>query len=181
MQQHWIYVLGSPELRQQASLWQQRKSGQGKRYEVIETGAEEAPAGRLAHVGNEDVLYVYARMQTNGIGETAKNPPELARHLSAEGLDSGHKVVKIFASGSGDAPSGEAGRSYAERLYEAMKETHPNIVVYGYHGDLTPQGYSLHKTAGLSPGESLDEIPEEAWKRRGLRASENRVRFPPET
>jgi hypothetical protein len=62
-----------------------------------------------------------------------------------------------------------------------MKETHPNLVVYGYFGEVTPAGFFGHKTAGLEPGEPVESLTAEAWRARGLRANQNRVRFPPES
>jgi hypothetical protein len=182
---HWIYVLGGSDLRQQASIWQQRKSSGGKWYQVIEAREDERPDKKLVHVGNDDVLYVYSEMSAetlDALGETRKNPGDLARHLAAEGLDNGHRVVKIFASRSGDTRSGAVGSSsYAERLYDEMKDDYPAIAVFGYCGDVSPQGYSSHKTAGLDEGEVLESLTEESWTARNLRAKENRVRFPPES
>lgn len=181
---HWIYVLGGSDLRNEASAWQQKKQAGGKWYQVIEARSDERPDGRLGEVGNGDVLYIYARMGTetlDAVGETRKSPEDLAAHLMAEGLDRGHRVLKLFASKSGDAPSaGAESASYAERLYNCMKRHYPNLAVYGYLGDISPRGYSQHKTAGLAPGETLETLTEESWGVRGLRAKENRIRFPPE-
>jgi hypothetical protein len=179
---HWIYVLGGADLRREALAWQERKRAGGKWYQVIEARSDERPDGRLGEVGKDDVLYVYARMRPeslDALGESRKSPAELAAHLIAEGLDRGHRVVKIFASRSGDVPSGGTeSASYAERLYHCMKGHYPNLRVYGYLGNVSPLGYASHKTAGLAPGEPWETVPEASWTARKLRASENRIRFP---
>ena len=182
LQEHWIYVLGGADLHSRASEWQQRKTAGGKLYALIEARSDERPDRRLTQVGNDDVLYIYARMSDglDAIGESKKTPQELASHLLSEGLDTGHKELKIFASKSGNTLPGEKGStSYAERLYNCMKQDYPDIRVYGYLGEVSPQGFDSHKTAGLASGETSESVTRDSWDERKLRAKENRVCFPP--
>ncbi|QNI32271.1 hypothetical protein H7849_25350 [Alloacidobacterium dinghuense] len=182
LQQHWIYVLGGSDLQSRASEWQQRKTAGGKLYALIEALPDERPDRRLTQVGNEDVLYVYARMWDGleAVGESRKTPQELAFHLISEGLDTRHKELKIFASRSGNTLAGEGGSaSYVERLYNCMKQDYPDITVYGYLGEVSPQGFDSHKTAGLVSGETPESLTRESWDNRKLRAKDNRVCFPP--
>ena len=168
---HWIYVLGGEQSRREAHAWQQRKTAQGKLYEVIEAG--EPSAGQLKEVGNDDVLYIYSDSVATG-----PEPGELAALLRGAGLDTGHRKVKLFLSGSGDeTPAG--GPSYAETAYRALQGDFPGAVVYGYRGEVHPEGYDGHKSASLVPGETPDGMSEADWKQRGLRARDNRVVFPP--
>ena len=161
---HWIYVLEAGDLTAQAHAWQRRKTAQGKWYQLIDPSC----GGELRQVGNHDVLYLLARSV-----QSMPQPAELAAHLLEHGLDRAHRAVKVFASHSGDT-------GYAEKLYQAMLPEYPDVVVYGYGGEVTADGFSGHKTAGLNPGETPDRIGEEEWNRRRLRAKDNRVRFPPE-
>ncbi len=104
-------------------------------------------------------------------------PAELAAHLLAEGLDRGHRSLKIFASYSGDSAGSP---SYAELVYEEMRSEYPQIVLSGYHGKVDVDGFDGHKTAGMSRDESLDGMSRETWVASGSRAQENRVQFPAE-
>ncbi|MFN7993330.1 MAG: hypothetical protein U0Q18_07000 [Bryobacteraceae bacterium] len=174
--QHWIYTLGDATLRESAAQWRDRKTTQGKLYETIQTNDQETPAGRLALVGNDDVLYVYAITSPAGIGLTHKSPAELAALLAAEGLDPAHRDLKLFFSRSGDTESGSP--SYAEALYEAMRSQYLQIVVYGFLGDVSPEGFESHKSAGLAAGETPAGLNEDDWNTRRLRAKLNRVQFP---
>ncbi len=173
---HWTYVPEGEDLLPTAYAWQKRKTAQGKWYRVIEAGSAAQQEAGLRQVGNHDVLYILARSV-----HTMQKPEELAAHLERHGLDAGHRVVKVFASYSGDpGVSAEFARtSYAERLYNSMRVKYPEVVVYGYHGEVTANGFSGHKSAGLMPGDTLEGISESEWNRRGLRAKANRVRFPP--
>jgi hypothetical protein len=173
---HWIYVLPDDDLVPRAYAWQERKTAQGKWYRVIETPAGDSQSEGLRQVSNDDVLYILA----SSVGSIG-NPGDLVAHLIEHGLDRGHCVVKIFASHSGDSgvTAGSPQKSYAEKLYEAMRLEYPAVVVYGYLGEVTPDGFSGHKSAGLKPGETLEGLSEAEWNRRRLRAKENRVRFPP--
>ena len=177
-QQHWIYVLGGPELREAARKWQERKVQQGKAYAVIEGAPPGSELQRLAGVNNDDVLYVFAEGVSAGrLGKFEIGPDELVRHLRAEGLDGGHRSLKIFASRSGDRQDGVC---YAEVLYQAAQGEFPRVVVSGYRGQVDPEGFDGHKTAGLAAGETLQGMNREQWLARGARAMENRVQFPPE-
>ena len=167
---HWIYVLGGKESLREAHAWQQRKAGQGKVYEVIE--ARDSAAGQLSAVGNDDVLYIYGDAVITGL-EAA----ELAALLRRAGLDAGHREVKLFLSGSGDKTPG-GGPSYAEATYHALRPDFPRAVVYGYRGEVHPEGYDGHKSASLAAGETPQGVAEADWKQRGLRAKDNRVVFP---
>ena len=169
MQAHWIYALGSPETLAEASSWRDRKSTQGKDYRLIDATSSLEPSGRLIPVGPEDVLYIFSK-------EAYGSPNELAVRLKKEGLPRDHASLKLFASNTGTPQ--ENGRCYAQELYEVLKRDFPRITVYGYIGEVSPQGFDLHKTAGLGSGEQLDAISEGEWKNRGLRAQNNRVIFP---
>lgn len=175
LQQHWIYVLGGAELREQAQRWEQRKTRQGKKYELIEFPA----GGQLASLGNvqaDDVLYVVAGAVRNGrLGETGLEAAQLAERLRSEGLHPEHRALKIFASFSGDET--QAG-CFAERLYQAMRNDYPNLVVSGYRGQVDLEGFDGHKSAGLGAGESPEAMGREEWLKRGARARDNRVQFP---
>jgi len=174
--QHWIYTLGDAALRESAQQWRDRKSSQGKLYELLQTSDQETPAGRLAVVGNDDVLYVYATASPAGIGLTHKTPTGLAAHLAAEGLDPGHRDLKLFFARSGESETGSP--SYAEAVYEALRSRYPQIVVYGFLGDVSPEGFESHKSAGMAAGETPADLNEGDWNTRRLRASLNRVQFP---
>jgi hypothetical protein len=177
-QQHWIYVLGGSALQQKARKWEERKSGQGKRYEVIEGVPAGSESGRLSGVQNDDVVYVFADAVRDGrLGEWAMGPEELARHLRAEGLQQGHRSLKIFASWSGD---GAESASFAVRLYEVMRPEYPELTVFGYLGQVDAEGFDGHKTAGLGESEALTSMTREEWTAKGARARDNRVQFPPE-
>lgn len=174
---HWIYVPQRPDLLDAAYAWKRRKTEQGKWYEVIE---DTSPVGgdELKRVGSDDVLYI---LRTSVL--EMEGPEQLAAQLLAHGLHHGHRAVKIFASCSGDTdrPGASEKASYAERLYQAMRKQFPRVVVYGFLGKVSPEGVAGHKTAGLKPGEKLDAISATEWKTRGLRAKDNRVRFPSES
>ncbi len=177
-QRHWIYVLGGVVLQAKARMWAERKSRQGKIYEVIEGAAAGSESGRLSRIQNDDVVYVFADAVSDGrLGEWAIGPEELVRHLRAEGLSQGHRSLKIFASRSGD---GERAASFAERVYDAMRAEFPQVTVFGYLGQVAAEGFDGHKTAGLGEGESLESTSREEWTARGARARDNRVQFPPE-
>jgi hypothetical protein len=171
---HWIYVLGGRELRVEAHRWQRSKSAAGKSYAVICARVDEAPSGKLKRVESDDVVYVYAR-------PAGKEPRELAELLQAEGLPHAHRDLKLFLSNSGGRTSAAHGAaSYAERVYNRMKKTHPDLVVYGYFGEVSPRGFDAHKTAGLRSEERVENVTRKSWDARKLRAKENRIRFPPE-
>jgi hypothetical protein len=173
LKRHWIYVLGGEALREKARLWQERKTSQGKVYAVLPAAGQ----GTLARVDAHDVLYVYADKVSAGLDLLeGMSAAELAAHLRREGLCSGHRSVKVFASRSGDTGVGQ--RSYAERLYEEMRAGYPGIVVDGYRGEVDAEGFDGHKTAGLPNDETVGEVSREEWTERKLRAKENRVRFP---
>ncbi len=175
---HWIYVLGGRALGEKAEKWAERKIRQGKAYRVVAGAPPGAHQQRLAALRNADVLYVFADAVREGrLGEWGIGPDELAAHLRAEGLDRGHQCLKIFASWSGDDFQAA---SYAELVYGAAHREYPQLVVYGYHGQVDAEGFDAHKTAGLGPGETLEVLSREQWLERGARARENRVRFPPE-
>jgi hypothetical protein len=177
-QQHWIYVVGGAELREKARRWGTRKTLQGKAYAVIEGASPGSHSQKLAGVGNEDVLYVFADAVREGkLGEWGFGAEELAAHLPAEGLDRGHRSLKIFASRSGDR---DGSACFAEQVYEAMQPAYPHIVVFGYLGQVNAEGFDGHKTAGLSELEKLEGLSREEWLQKGARAQENRVRFPTE-
>jgi hypothetical protein len=179
---HWIYVLGGAEFRRQAHAWAQRKTSQGKDYRVIEAAPDEKPAGLLAAVQDDDVLYVFAPSGPGAIASSEFTPAQFAAQLEAEALPRTHRALKIFASSSGDPfpdGSGEVA-SFAERLYRTLSPAFPQICVYGYRGDVTPEGFDSHKTAALAAGETLDTISEHEWRNRSMRAQQNRVRFPAE-
>jgi len=177
-QQHWIYVLGGEGLREKARKWEKRKTEQGKNYVVIEGAPVGSHEQRLARVGDDDVLYVFAdAVQRGSLGEWGIRPEALARHLLAEGLDGGHRSLKIFASRSGDCLDSQ---SFAEQVYEAMHPAYPQLVVHGYLGQVDAEGFDGHKTAGLGEGETLKELSREQWFEKRARAQENRVQFPPE-
>lgn len=169
---HWIYVPHDPQMLPEAYSWQNRKSSEGKSYQVIEAAPGGSGHYALRPIDNDDVLYILAN-SIDSLGTAG----ELAAHLSESGLDHGHRVVKIFVSRSGDS-AGER-KCFAEQLYEAMRDEHPEVIVYGYLGGVSHTGFSTHKTAGLKPGETLEGLSESEWNRRKLRAKENRVRFPP--
>ncbi len=178
LQQHWMYVLGGTGLREKARKWEERKTRQGKGYAVIDCAPAGSHAPRLAGVGNDDVLYVFADAVREGrVGEWEMGPEDLARHLRAEGLDLGHRSLKIFASHSGDGFGSEC---FAERVYEAMRPEYPHMMVSGYRGQVDAEGFDGHKTAGLSEGETLEGLSREQWLEKGARAMENRVQFPPQ-
>jgi hypothetical protein len=177
-QQHWIYVLGGSELLDKARKWEQRKTQQGKAYSVI-VSAPLGAHGRLSHVNNDDVLYVFAdTVQGGKLGECRISPEELARHLRAEGLDPRHRSVKLFASHTGDAIGSTC---FAQQLYEAMRPAYPELVVYGYRGKADAEGFDGHKTAGLGDDESLQHLTHERWLLKRARALDNRVQFPPQS
>ena len=177
-QQHWIYVLGGTALLQKARTWEERKSQQRKRYEVIEGGMAGSETGRLRRVQNDDVVYVFAdAVRDGGLGEWATGPEALGRHLRAEGLPQGHRSLKIFASWSGD---GAGVTSFAERLYEVMRPEYPELTVFGYLGQVDAEGFDGHKTAGLGESDALTTMSREEWTAKGARARDNRVQFPPE-
>jgi hypothetical protein len=177
MRQHWIYVLGGAELRQKARTWAERKTRQGKLYRAIEGSPAGLASGQLTGVGNEDVLYVFAGAVEGGrLGESALAPGDLAAHMLAEGLDRGHRSLKLFVSYSGDSAGSP---SYAELVFEAMRPEYPRIMLSGYHGMVDAEGFDGHKTAGLSREESLAGMSRETWVASGSRAQQNRVQFPP--
>jgi hypothetical protein len=96
-------------------------------------------------------------------------------------LNREHRDLKLFISNSGgNVPGAPQPASYAERLYNSMKEAYPNLVVYGYLGEVSPRGFYSHKTAGLVPGDAVERMTGESWNARRLRARDNRVRFPPD-
>jgi len=175
---HWIYPLGGAALLKKALDWEDRKTRQGKSYAVIEASREGPPAGRLANVGNHDVLYVYADAVRDGrLGEWQLDATRLAEHLRGEGLDPAHCSVKVFASFSGDDAG--AAPCYAEALYEAMRREFPHMTVFGFRGKVDTEGFDGHKTAGLSQEKSVDGLSREDWLERGARARDNRIQFPP--
>ena len=177
-QQHWIYVIGGAELKEKARQWEQRKTGQGKAYAVISGSQPGSESATLANVESEDVLYVLAGEVRDGkLGSAAFEPRELAAHLRKHGLPEGHRELKIFASRSGDE---DGGPSYVEKLYQAMLAAYPDIVVFGYRGQVDPDGFDGHKTAGLGATESLDAMTRDEWTAKGARARDNRVEFPPD-
>ena len=164
-QQHWIYVIGGAELREKARHWEQRKTGQGKAYALISGSQPGSESATLADVKSDDVLYVLAGEVRDGrLGSVAFDPRELAAHLRKSGLPEGHRELKIFASRSGDE---DGGPSYAEQLYQAMLPEYPDIVVFGYRGQVDPDGFDGHKTAGLGADESLDSMTREQMDREG--------------
>jgi hypothetical protein len=177
-QQHWIYVLGGVASLLKVRKWEERKSQQGKKYEVIEGGPLGSESGRLRCVQSDDVVYVFADAVRDGrLGDWEMGPEDLARHLRAEGLQQGHRSLKIFASWSGDEAESA---SYAERLYEVMRPEYPELTVFGYLGQVDAEGFDGHKTAGLGEGEALTTMSREEWTAKGARARDNRVQFPPE-
>jgi hypothetical protein len=116
-------------------------------------------------------------VQEGKLGEWGIGPEELASRLRTEGLDEGHRSLKIFASHSGDS-SGPG--SFAGQVYEAMHSMYPQMVVCGYRGQVDAEGFDGHKTAGLGEGEKLHGLSREQWLQKGARARENRVQFPAE-
>lgn len=165
--------MGDAAVHESARRWRDRKTTQGKLYDLIEADAGETPAARLAGIGDDDVLYIF--------GTPRKTPEQLAEYLAAEGLPAGHRSLKLFFANSGDASPDDSGPAcYAERLYTRMLPGFPQIMVFGYFGEVSAEGFELHKTAAMAPGEKLEHLSEEAWNQRSLRASRNRVRFPPE-
>jgi hypothetical protein len=177
--QHWIYVLGRSKLLEKARKWAQRKTQEGKAYSVIVGAPLESRSGGLSHVGNNDVLYVFAdAVQEGKLGEWQISHEELASHLRDEGLDPRHHSVKLFASHTGDAIDSTC---FAQQLYEAMRRDYPELVVYGYRGKADAEGFDGHKTAGLGEDESLQHLTHEQWLLKRARALDNRVQFPPQS
>lgn len=180
---HWVYVLGGDDYRRLAHVWCQRKTVQGKRYAVIESAQDEVAANRLTHVGVNDVVYVYGPMTPEApyrIGNTPLSPPALAALIEAEGLPANHRNLKIFASHSGDlAQVPEQQGVFAELAQQAMASRFPFLQVYGYRGEVSPEGHASHKSAGMEEGEDPSAIPSHEWEGRGLRAQANRAIFGP--
>jgi len=176
-QQHWIYVLGGADLNAKASRWAERKTRQGKSYAAIEGAPPPNHAARLGEVKSDDVLYVFADAVRDGhLGEWRLSVAGLAGLLRSEGLDHGHRDLKIFASHSGDAHGSPC---FAEQLYEALRADYPRIVVFGYLGQADAEGFDGHKTAGLAEHDSLNDMGREEWIKKKARAKDNRVQFPP--